>query len=121
MTDISHYFGADLTLGPTGDLAVSSGTQNGQERVLRRLLTNPGDYIWHPKYGAGLPAMVGQPVNTARIRAIIRSQIMKEAVVARSPAPVIAVTSNSRGFVYASIRYVDATTGDTQTLTVPGA
>jgi phage baseplate assembly protein W len=111
--------GSDLAAGPTGDLAASTGTEYGKERVLRRLLTNPGAYLWHPSYGAGLAAFVGQPVNAARIKAVIRSQIMKEAVVARTPAPIITVTSTDTGFVYASIVYADAATGATVTLTAP--
>ena len=118
---IAHTFAADLAVGPTGDLAVSSGTKYGVERVLRRLLTNPGDLIWHPTYGAGLPGLIGQPVNEARIRAPIRSQSAKERVVARSPAPQITVKSDTTGLVSATIRYTDATTGETQTLTVPAA
>ena len=54
MSDISHQWGSDLSIGPTGDFALVSGAILGQQRVLRRLLTNPGDYIWHPDYGAGL-------------------------------------------------------------------
>ena len=118
---IAHTFAADLAVGPTGDLAVSSGTKYGVERVLRRLLTNPGDLIWHPTYGAGLLSLIGQPINEARIRALIRSQILKEKAVARQPAPTITVTSNTTGMVAATIRYTDATTGETQTLTVPAA
>ena len=63
MPDISHQFSADLSLSPTGDLATITAPQLTQQRVLRRLLTNPGDYIWHPSYGAGLAAFVGQPAN----------------------------------------------------------
>lgn len=54
MPDLSHQWGSDLLIGPTGDLATASGTELGQQRVLRRLLTNASDYIWHLGYGAGL-------------------------------------------------------------------
>ena len=46
MPDLAHQFGADLVAGATGDLAVVDGPALGRQRVLRRLLTNPGDYIW---------------------------------------------------------------------------
>jgi len=46
MSDISHLWGNDLTIGPTGDLAVASNDGLTQQRVLRRLLTSVGDYIW---------------------------------------------------------------------------
>lgn len=84
--------------------------------MLRRLLTNAGDYIWQLKYGAGLARFVGQPANTRQIRAVIRAQIFQEAVVARVPEPIIAVTINSSGTVYVEIRYVDADTGQVQVL-----
>ena len=119
MNDLQHTFGADLTISPTGDLAVSAGTQAGQERVLRRLLTNPIDYIWNLSYGAGLPMMVGQPASATRISAIARAQMGIEPAVAVDPAPVSVVTVNPNGTVYLYIRYADADTGDSQTLTVP--
>jgi phage baseplate assembly protein W len=87
--------------------------------VLRRLMTNPGDYIWQLGYGAGLGQFIGQPTNASQIQAVIRSQIFKEAAVARTPEPVISVQSDptsGAGTVYVQIRYVDAATGQTQVL-----
>ena len=63
--------------------ASATGPLLGQQRVLRRLLTSPGDYIWQLDYGAGLARFIGQPVNPLQIKAVIRSQIFKEAAVAR--------------------------------------
>jgi len=119
MVDISHQWGSDLTIGGTGDLAVADGPQLGQQRVLRRLLTNPGDYIWQIGYGAGLARFIGQPANALQIRALIRSQIFKETAVARVPEPVIDVEvspAGAIGTVYVHLRYVDASTGQTQVL-----
>jgi phage baseplate assembly protein W len=116
MTDLAHVFGFDLQIGPTGDLAVVSGPVLGQQRVLRRLLTNPGDYIWQLDYGAGLGQFVGQPAQALQIRAVIRSQIFKEVVVARTPEPVIGVQVNDDSEVFVQIRYEDANTGQTQVL-----
>ena len=119
MVDLSHQWGSDLTIGGTGDLAVATGPQLGQQRVLRRLLTNPGDYIWQISYGAGLARFIGQPTNAVQIRALIRSQIFKEATVARVPEPVIDVEvspASAVGTVYVHLRYVDASTGQTQVL-----
>jgi hypothetical protein len=118
MSDAWHQFGGDLMVGATGDLAGASGATLGQQRVLRRLLTNPGDYIWAPTYGAGLAQFVGSPASAAQIRAVVRSQIFKEAVVARSPEPVIDVEADTAGTVYVHIRYADATTGATQILSL---
>jgi phage baseplate assembly protein W len=116
MADLFHSFGSDLTTSPTGDLAAASGPTLGQQRVLKRLLTNPGDYIWQPDYGAGLAQFVGQPAAINQIRAVIRSQIFKEAAVARTPEPLVDVTFDQTGTVYVHVRYADASTGQTQLL-----
>ncbi len=117
MPDLSHLYGADLALDATGDLATVDATALGQQRVLRRLLTNPGDYLWNPAYGAGLGQFVGQPANAARIRSVIRSQIFQEAAVARTPEPTIDVAVAPNGAVTVAILYADATTGASQSLT----
>lgn len=117
--DIYHQWGADLITGPTGDLALATDAQRGQQRVLRRLLTSPGDYLWHPEYGAGLARFIGRPGNAGQVRAVIRGQIFKEAAVARTPEPVIDVEfspAGAVGTVFVQIRYVDAPSGLTQFL-----
>lgn len=116
MPDASHVYGGDLAVGPGGDLAVTDGTALGQQRVLRRLLTNPGDYVWNPTYGAGLSQFVGQPASTARIRSVIRSQIFQESVVARSPEPAVDVQAAPDGSVTVQVRYADRLTGAIQVL-----
>ena len=116
MPDLWHQFGSDLAVGATGDLASVTGALEGQQRVLRRLLTNPGDYIWQPGYGAGLGQFVGSPATATQIRAVVRSQIFKEAAVARTPEPIVEVTANPAGTVYVYIRYADAASGTTQIL-----
>jgi len=116
MADLCHQFGADLTISPTGDIQVISAPLLTQQRLLRRLLTNQGDYIWHLGYGAGLARFVGQRANAAGIAAIVRSQIFKESDVARTPEPVIDVLIDPTGIVTLQVRYADASTGETQTL-----
>ncbi len=119
MADAFHQWGSDLALGPTGDVASVSGQLLGQQRVLRRLLTSPGDYIWQLDYGAGLARFIGQPVNPLQISAVVRSQIFKEAAVARQPEPLIDVQvspGGAAGTVYVYIRYVDAESSQTQVL-----
>ncbi len=116
MADIYHQFGSDLVVGPTGDLAAAEGTALGQQRVLRRLLTNQADYIWQLTYGAGLARFVGQPVDVARIGGVIRSQMLREPAVARSPEPVVDVQADGSGAVYVTVRYADSSNGTTQVL-----
>ena len=116
MPDLQHQFGSDLAVGPTGDLATVSGSALGQQRVLRRLLTNAGDYIWQVGYGAGLAQFVGQPADAMRIRAVIRGQIFKETAVARTPEPTIDVVSDGVGTVSVRLSYTDAESKQTQLL-----
>lgn len=114
MTDISHTMGLDLTVAATGDLADVSDVAAVSQRVLRRLLTNAGDYIWALTYGAGLPQFVGRTVNVTQLQAIIRNQLQLEASVARIPLPSATVVANADGTVAATITYADAATGTIQ-------
>jgi phage baseplate assembly protein W len=107
MNELSQLVGSDLTLSNSGDIALSSGLQRSQERILRRLMTNPGDYIFHPTYGAGLPQFIGQPVTVAKIRAVIRTQMLLEDSVSRNPEPTIEVVAIPDG-IAVSIAYIDA-------------
>ncbi len=114
--DLSHIITGDLALSSGGDLATVSGLDLSKQRVLRRLLTNPGDYIWRPTYGAGLPAQVGSTTSAARLQALILSQMLMEPSVAPSPAPVITVTTGAVSMTVAIV-YVEAASGQTQSLT----
>ena len=121
MADINHVVGSDLSVGRTGDLAVVDQNVWTQQRVLRRLLTNPGGYIWQLTYGAGLPGMIGKTVSAQQIAAIIRRQIGLEAAVSQQPEPRVVLQSGAVGNVFATITYQDAQTGASQTLNVPRA
>ncbi len=118
MADVAHQFGGDVLLAPNGDIALASGPTLTQQRVLRRLLTNPVGYIWDVNYGAGLGAMVGQTVDAARIAAIVRTQMFQEATVARLPLPAVSVSQDNIGLVRAAVSYVDVTDGTAQNLAV---
>ena len=67
-------------------------------------------------YGAGLSRFVGVPGALGAVRATIRGQIFKEAAVGHTPEPVIDTTSDPTGSLYVHVRYADASTGTTQTL-----
>lgn len=119
MADISHQWGSDLTIGPGGDIAVADDAELCKQRLLRRLLTNINDYIWQPTYGAGLAGFIGQPGKVERIQAAIRSQIFKEAAVARTPEPTIDVVVGPEGnpsTVYVHILYANALSNQTEVL-----
>jgi phage baseplate assembly protein W len=106
-SELNHTVGGDLVIGPTGDLSLSSGLQRSQQRILRRLLTNPGDYIWHPTYGAGLPSYIGTLADLGKVRSVIRQQMLLEDSVAKQPEPQVAVTAIQNG-LQVSVRYQDA-------------
>ena len=51
--DLSHYWGGDLSVSPSGDFATVDGQELGVQRIVRRLMTAPGELVYHPKYGGG--------------------------------------------------------------------
>ncbi len=95
------------------------GSAETQQRVLHRLLTSAGTYIWQLSYGAGLPALVGSVASLQQIAAIIRAQMAYEPTVALSPEPQVMLTDVAPAEVNASITYTDAESGSMQTLTLP--
>ena len=103
-------------IGPTGDLAVADTQMLTQQRVLRRLLTNPGDYIWQLNYGAGLGQFVGRPGAPTLISGVIRTQMQLEPQIMQSPAPSVSASVADDGIVMASVSYMDAVTGQTALL-----
>lgn len=116
MADAALLWGGDMAASATGDIAVVVGDVLGQQRLLRRLLTNPGDYLWQPNYGAGLAQFVGLPANIPAIKAAIRSQVFMESNVARAPEPKINVQITADGGVFVQILYYDAFSLSGQTL-----
>jgi hypothetical protein len=117
--EVSHYFGSDILTSVNGDLQSVDVLTLSNQRILRRLLTNPGAYIWHLDYGAGLPAYIGQTLSNSKIQeiiGIIRNQIFLETSVSQIPAPIITITPITDG-IYCSIQYTEATTQTLQLLT----
>ena len=110
MTDVYHYWGRDLGVSAQGGLETSTKVVRSQQRVLRRLLTNPGQYVFHPEYGGGLGEWVGSHAHIPTLKATIRQQIHMEKSVARTPAPIIEVTKNFRS-LDVRITYVETSSG----------
>lgn len=115
MNDAYQYYSQDLSASATGDIQPVAGTTRTQQRILRRLLTNPGDYLWHQDYGAGLPRYIGETLNVPEITALIRGQILLEESVARFPEPVITIAEIAGG-ISCTIQYNDADLNAPQTL-----
>lgn len=106
--DINHNWGNDLSTSHTGDLALASGVIKGQQRVIRRLMTNPLDYISSPTYGAGAGRFVGMPAMPERMQALFQQQMSIEQSVSQTTPPIVNITADNMGDVYADIQYVDA-------------
>lgn len=110
MADIAHYWSGDLQVGATGDLQVASSVLESQQRILRRLLTNPNDYLWQSAYGAGLPKFIGQLLNIDLLNSIVKSQMFMERSVVQTPAPQVTVSAIANG-MSALIQYVETDSG----------
>lgn len=119
MWDADVSWCGDLSVSPTGGLLLTSGVKLGQQRVLRRLLTGPKEYIWQPSYGAGFGMLVGRPVSARSVAGIAYRQLRLEAAVAQQPAPVVSEAGSTARSVVLSIKYADAGSGQTQILSVP--
>lgn len=124
MADLFHAWGSDLSLGPTGDLAVAKGATRSQQRIIRRLCTNGrdainqrvGEYVFHSEYGAGIPRYVGQPGQTARVEGVCREQMFNEASIVQSPPPGVTVAADQLGILNLTITYTDAPSKSPRTL-----
>jgi hypothetical protein len=115
LTDVSHQFGSDLTLAPGGDLSIVTGKAEGLQRVLRRIMTGQGDYIWVPQYGGSVPQRVGSTDTPQAIQAALLTQMLQEQAVSQLPPPDVAAQPFPGG-VSIGIQYTDALTGDPATL-----
>lgn len=109
LNDVNHWVGGDIAVSPTGDLGLASADLRTQQRIVRRLVTNPGDYIFHTDYGAGLPQKIGEVLDVPALRGLIRAQILQEAGVAQSPEPQVDVAAITGG-VSVRILYSSAIT-----------
>lgn len=105
LEDLGHVWGGDLAVSPSGDVGRVSAATRSQQRVLRRLMTSQGDYLFEPDYGAGLPKRVGSLLNLTEIRTAIRGQMLREPSVARTPAPTVVVRQITGG-VAVAVQYV---------------
>jgi phage baseplate assembly protein W len=110
MTEIFQYFGSDVVLSANGDLLAADTPIGSRQRVLRRLLTNPKDYLWQPGYGAGLPSYIGLPLDEAALSALIKAQMYLEADVSHDPEPDVTLTQIPNG-ISAQITYTSVDTG----------
>ena len=106
--DINHTWSGDISLNSYNDMNVVDGLDETNQRVLRRLLTNPGEYIWHPEYGAGLGRFVGVALNdeiSYDIKQLITSQMYLESDVSKTPPPDITLQVDQNELICTIIYY----------------
>ena len=109
MRDIFLEWEGDLAVSSSGDLAVANGTTAINQRICRRLLTNPGAYLWNLDYGGGLSRFVGSAINTATIEAVVTTQLSLESAIPFTPAPRVTtkIMAEANNYVVTTITYAD--------------
>lgn len=115
MHDLYHFTGGDLDTSSTGDVRTASASDRVKQRILRRLLTNPGDYLFHPQYGAGLGKKIGEAVRPGEWKALISGQMLLEEAVASHPPPLVRL-KHIEGGISVSVSFTEAMTGAPETL-----
>jgi hypothetical protein len=98
LADLSHWFGEDLEVTPTGDIATATTVSRTAQRVVRRLFTaattaTSSDYPWEPDYGVGLGGRIGDVLDRRLIAARVRGEMLRERSVGRNPPPTVEVTT----------------------------
>jgi hypothetical protein len=94
---ITCRWGGDLSVGASGDINVALIQAEIQQRLVRRLLTNPGEYVWHADYGAGLGGYVGETYSPGFIEGAVLNQLQLEALIAGTPAPSVQTSLSVTG------------------------
>ncbi|GBR44229.1 hypothetical protein [Neokomagataea thailandica] len=115
MISFGHVYGDDLSV-LAGNVSFVSREEATKQRILRRILTNSGGYIWHPDYGAGLPQMVGSVVDEELISASIRHSLLSDVGVDSSRPIEVNIVQSSGGGVLCWVEYFDESNGKLQSL-----
>jgi len=95
MRCISVSWGNDLRVGPTGDILAIPREDELDQRLIRRLLTNSGDYYWSVDYGGGLGAYVGRPASPEVLQDVILGQLRLETSIQQDPQPGVVIAAAS--------------------------
>ncbi|MBB5508165.1 phage tail protein [Paraburkholderia atlantica] len=109
LSDLYQWCGSDVSTSAVGDFLPVTGDTRSQQRIIRRLCTNPGDYIQHPDYGGGLPKMIGSNASVSDVKAVVQSQLRLEDSILQLPAPIVTITPINAG-MQIQIQYTDALT-----------
>ncbi|QDH16779.1 phage tail protein [Swingsia samuiensis] len=118
MSSLSHWYGQDLSIDKDR-LKIVSGAEEVQQRLLRRLLTNSGDCIWQPKYGAGVRKMVGQVLRPGMMQASIRAEVLQDSGVDSSKPVEVIITDRGGGGCDCQISYFDNENNEKKEINFP--
>lgn len=117
--DQFHWWGQDIQFSASGDDLLATGVTELNQRIVRALLTPPGQYIWHPTYGAGLGQFVGHALSAeelALIESRINSVLATEPDVQKQPPATFTYQHDASGLLSVTIQYIYAPTGVLQSL-----
>jgi hypothetical protein len=111
LADADHFYGNDLAVTPSGDIALVTKSQRTIQRIIRRVMTVPTDargcaYPWQPEYGVGLGARIGEALDSRGIQRDFRTQMRLEASVQQVPSPVVTVDELNNGAAI-TVEYTD--------------
>jgi phage baseplate assembly protein W len=117
-----HWYGLDIQFAANGDDASANGILEINQRIVRELMTAPGDYIWAPNYGAGLGRYIGKAMSAevfAELKALITAIVVRQPDVQRQPGPQITFQADATGLLSTQIIYVYAPTRQPVTVVAP--
>lgn len=60
--------------GPDGEIAMAADDEDIRQAILLIMQTDPGERVMRPDFGAGLSALVFEPVNTTTL-ALVRHRV----------------------------------------------
>ena len=104
LDQVSEVGAAEMAMTNSGDWAPVSDRLAVQQSLIRRFLTNPGEYLVDPSYGAGLLAAVKRRMRQSDLEAIasrLRAQALREPRVrAVTNVSVEALSGTANGLKY---------------------
>ena len=117
--DVYHEIGDDIQLDSTNDLQLVFDTNETNQRIMRRLFTNKGTYIWNAAFGASIPWKLGETLSVEAYRDVINqvtAAVLEDDEVAKDPPPEISIKTTTNGLI-CYIRYYNLSSEEHDTIT----
>ena len=98
--DLFLEWRTDLQVSAQGDLRTANEFTLLKQRIVRRLITFPGEVLFQPDFGVGIGRYIDEPLNEdvyAALKRRIIDQVYKEDLVARNPEPEIEISAEYEG------------------------